>query len=135
MIGDYPILDEIAGMIRNIQPTRSNAIPKPKRIFSNVMAGVTVVLWDDGTKTIVKLCKGDHYDPYAAFCAAFAKKCYGSNSALKREIENLTVHQGISRDRCDDVIDAICKVGLENHVQTAPESKDMARRIHEWYLR
>ena len=129
MIEAYPILDEIAGMFRNIQPTKSNAIPKPKQIFSNVMAGVTVVLWEDGTKTIVRLCEGDHYDPYAAFCAAFAKKCYGSNSALKREIENLIVYQGVSRDAIDDIIDAMYTASKST------KSEDLARRIHEWYLR
>lgn len=121
MIEAYPILDEIAGMFRNIQPTKSNAIPKPKQIFSNVMAGVTVVLWEDGTKTIVRLCKGDHYDPYAAFCAAFAKKCYGSNSALKREIENLIVYQGVSRDAIDDIIDAMYTASESKKAKTWPD--------------
>lgn len=54
---------------------------------------VTVVMWDDGTKTIVKCSEADQYDSYAAYCAAFAKKCYGTNSQLKKTIENLTVVQ------------------------------------------
>lgn len=68
-------------------------IPTPKRIIVNEESKVTVVLWEDGDKTIVRMCELDEYDPYAAYCAAFAKKCYGTNSKLKKTIERLTVYQ------------------------------------------
>lgn len=70
-----------------------NRIPTPKKIIVNVDSKVTVVMWDDNTKTIVKCSEEDQYDGYAAYCAAFAKKCYGTNSQLKKTIENLTVVQ------------------------------------------
>lgn len=68
-------------------------LPTPKKIIINEDSKVTVVMWDDNTKTIVKCSEADQYDPYAAYCAAFAKKCYGTNSQLKKTIENLTVIQ------------------------------------------
>ena len=68
-------------------------IPTPKKIIVNEDSKVTVVMWDDNTKTIVKCSEADQYDPYAAYCAAFAKKCYGTNSQLKKIIKNLTVIQ------------------------------------------
>lgn len=68
-------------------------IPTPKKIIVSEDSDVTVVLWDDNTKTIVKCSEADQYDSYAAYCAAFAKKCYGTNSQLKKTIENLTVFQ------------------------------------------
>lgn len=68
-------------------------LPTPKKIIVNVDSKVTVVMWDDNTKTIVKCSEEDQYDGYAAYCAAFAKKCYGTNSQLKKTIENLTVVQ------------------------------------------
>ena len=71
----------------------SNRIPTPKRIIISKKSKVTVVLWDDGTKTIVRCSEADTYDIYAAYCAAFAKKCYGTNSQLKKTIEKLTVYQ------------------------------------------
>lgn len=67
--------------------------PTPKKIIVNEDSKVTVVIWDDNTKTIVKCSEADQYDPYAAYCAAFAKKCYGTNSQLKKIIENHTVFQ------------------------------------------
>lgn len=70
-----------------------NRIPTPKKIIISENSRVTVVLWDDGTKTVVKCSDADTYDPYTAYCAAFAKKCYGTNSHLKKTIEKFTVYQ------------------------------------------
>lgn len=72
---------------------KAGRISTPKKIIVNEDSKVTVVMWDDGTKTIVKCSEADQYDSYAAYCAAFAKKCYGTNSQLKKTIENLTVVQ------------------------------------------
>lgn len=47
----------------------------------------TTVLWNDGTKTTVKLSDDDIYDEYSAFCAALAKRIYGSNSRIKKIIK------------------------------------------------
>lgn len=76
-------------------------IPTPKKIIVNEDAKVTVVMWDDNTKTIVKCSEADQYDPYAAYCAAFAKKCYGTNSHLKKTIENHTVFQESKKEKQD----------------------------------
>lgn len=70
-----------------------NRIPTPKKIIISENSWVTVVLWDDGTKTVVRCSEADTYDPYTAYCAAFAKKCYGTNSQLKKTIEKFTVYQ------------------------------------------
>lgn len=48
----------------------------------------TIVLWSDGTKTIVSMSKDEaKFDPEAAFCAAYTKKMFGTNSKIKRIIE------------------------------------------------
>lgn len=52
---------------------------------------VTVVFWKDGTATSVKCSMDEKYDSYMAFCAALGKKVFGSNSALKRVIQNCPV--------------------------------------------
>lgn len=74
----------------------------PKRIIVDEQARVTVVLWHDGTKTIVRCSELDNYDPYAAYCAAFAKRCYGTNSRLKRIIESCTVHSRPQTEKEND---------------------------------
>lgn len=62
----------------------------PDKIIKNGRA--TIVLWPDGTKTVVKLAEGDVPSDYAAFTAALAKKVYGSNSRIK----------AILRDKLED---------------------------------
>lgn len=58
---------------------------EPKRIIRNGIA--TIVFWNDDTKTIVKCAEDDEPDDYMAFCAAYCKKIFGSNSRLKRTIK------------------------------------------------
>lgn len=61
----------------------------PKKIICNPPA--TVVLWNDGTKTVVKCSKEDRFDSYAGFLWALAEKVYGSNSQVKKVV-NKDVH-------------------------------------------
>lgn len=70
-----------------------NRVPIPERIIVSKNSKVTIVLWEDGTKTIVRCAENTTPDPYAAYCAAFTKKCYGSNSKLKKTIKKLAVLQ------------------------------------------
>ena len=63
----------------------------------------TIVLWSDGTKTIVSMSKDEtNFDPEAAFCAAYAKKMFGTNSKIKRIIKeksNIEQHQRIVEEK------------------------------------
>lgn len=52
--------------------------------------GKTIVLWADGTKTISTCGESDTFDPYAGFCAAVAKKVFGSTGAAKRILKNVS---------------------------------------------
>lgn len=54
------------------------------RIIYNEPA--TIVFWADGTKTVVKCMEGEPFDKYAGFCAALAKKIYGSTSRAKKTV-------------------------------------------------
>ena len=44
----------------------------------------TIILWTDGTKTIVSCGEGESYDHYTGFCAAVTKKLFGSTSHAKK---------------------------------------------------
>lgn len=57
----------------------------PKRIYKG--KGKTVVLWADGTKTIVKRAEGEADNDYAAFTAALAIKVFGTNSEVNRIVK------------------------------------------------
>ena len=58
----------------------------PLRIIYNNPA--TIVFWRDGTKTIVKKNEKEKYNSYNAFCAALAKKIFGTNSEVNRIVRS-----------------------------------------------
>lgn len=47
----------------------------------------TIVFWDDGTKTVVKCSAEDEYNKYYGFLCALGKKMFGTNSHLKKLID------------------------------------------------
>lgn len=75
----------------NAVQTLNSPYPKPKKVVYNEEAGVMVVIWMDGQKTIVHPAEDEDMNPYDAFCAAYCKRVFGSNSALKRELEKVMV--------------------------------------------
>ena len=66
------------------QTAMLNADNVKKVIFSG---NKTIVLWDDGTKTIATCGEGANFDPYAGFCAAVVKRVFGSTSTAKRALK------------------------------------------------
>ena len=63
-------------------------IPMPTKILKNGRA--TVVFFADDTKVVVKLPEGVEDNDYNAFCAAIAKKMFGTNTRIKRKMELIT---------------------------------------------
>lgn len=61
-------------------------LPKVKKIIYS--GPKTIVLWDDGTKTVVGLGEGEEFDEYAGFCAAVAKKAFGSKHQIEKIIKD-----------------------------------------------
>ena len=51
---------------------------KPKKIIVNCPA--TIIVWNDGTKTIVKCNKDDDYDLTTGILLCFMKKLFGNNN-------------------------------------------------------
>lgn len=74
--------------------------PIPTKIIRS--GPVTVIFWEDGTKTLVRRAEGAPDDPYLAFCAGLAKKIYGNNSKVKKLIEEKTVETKEKEKKTDD---------------------------------
>lgn len=55
-------------------------IPSIAKVIYNPPA--TIILWSDKTKTVVKCCENDIYDPEKGFAMAVIKKLCGNDSAL-----------------------------------------------------
>lgn len=112
-----------------------------KKVYFN--DPVTVVLWEDGTKSIVRTCAGDIYDPEKGLAMAIAKKALGNQGnyyeafkkwlpeekdeesvsaldGLKQALANLTIPK-LSISACKD------DTGVRKTVILTPE--ELAERL------
>ena len=77
----------------------------------------TIILWKDGSKTVVKRSYDDIWDSEKGFCMAIIKKLYGNTSFIKRfmepeeEIQILTVEKACEnlKNFSKKLNDIICK--------------------------
>ncbi len=53
------------------------ATPKIEKVIFNDPA--TIILWKDGTKTVVKVKPGEKFDKWTGFAMAYMKKLKGDN--------------------------------------------------------
>lgn len=83
----------------------TNQNPKPSLVEKVIVNGSkTIVFWNDGTKTIVSCREGEEFDIYTAFCAALAKKMFGSTSRTKAILEDkLIIQEKKDKKKPDDL--------------------------------
>lgn len=70
---------------------RNPPLPIPTKVIHN--GNKTIVIWDDGDKTIVSCGDDEEFDNYTGFLAALAKKLYGSTSRAKKMVRRVTDDQ------------------------------------------
>lgn len=81
---EFPYIDPPSPSKCNVTitvPARRSFVTIKQVIYSGPK---TIILWEDGSKTIVSCGEKDTYDHYAGFCAAITKKVFGSTSAAKK---------------------------------------------------
>ena len=76
-----------------VSETLTRDILTPKHIIHNVKDDSTIVIWKDGTKTIVKPMEGVEYDAHTAFTSALAKKIFGSGNQVKKIVKTVETPQ------------------------------------------
>ena len=77
---------------------KRNTIPEVKQLIFREDSKTTIVLWKDGTKTVVKSSENEEFIPEVGFAEALAKKIYGSRSAFLRVVEN-AYYQPAKKDK------------------------------------
>lgn len=71
-----------------INKDRTKKIPEIRQIYFNRKTGHTTIVWSDGSDaTVVRCGDGETFEDYMGFCAAIAKKLFGSTSAAKKVME------------------------------------------------
>lgn len=80
------------------------AIPQMKKIISG--DPVTVVIWMDDTKTIVRRSEDTPYSEYNAVAAAVCEKMFGSNTKFKKDIAKKLEKQKPKKVKASKVTEA-----------------------------
>lgn len=66
----------------------------------------TIILWKDGSKTVVKCQEGDTYDPETGFVMAYLKKMLGNDNTFNKEIaKHVPMHEIVKEQTQEDVKD------------------------------
>ena len=74
--------------------TAANLADYPTLMTSSLIKRVifsdrkTIILWNDGSKTMVSCAEGEQLDPYMGFCAAFTKGFFGSKHRVEKIVKN-----------------------------------------------
>lgn len=98
----------------------------PKQIIYNPPA--TIVFWEDGDKTVVKCTKGEPFNKYYGFCAALAKRIYGSNSQIMKIVNSGHVTGKESTNRIEK-----CNKKIKNHSKNIEQIKYLKYKQHMSY--
>ena len=84
----YDAIDTDAAYVRERARTKNVDPFAIKKVIFNDPA--TIVLWKDGTKTVVKCQEGDTFDPEKGLSMAIAKKAYGNKGSYCDVIKKWT---------------------------------------------
>lgn len=86
------------------------SIPLVKKIIFNDPA--TIILWADGTKTVVKCSEGDEYDPEKGLAFCYMKKIFGNNyyKNIRNQIKEYDI---ISEEKYQTVMEQARKCIME----------------------
>ena len=95
--------EEAENEVKYLREKLKKSQPAVKRILKN--GDYMTVLWEDGTKTIVKRAEDEPASDYAAFTAALGIKVFGTNSELKRLVATAK-EQGRKKNRAERSKDA-----------------------------
>lgn len=63
---------------------KTTEVPEPRRIYVSEDKKVTVIIWNDGDKTIARCSEGDTPNVERGIWAATMRKLYGSRSHYKK---------------------------------------------------
>ena len=86
---DVEVTEQVYKTFMNrIYGARPSYIPAIEKVIFNDPA--TIVIWKDGTKTVVKCCDWDEFDPEKGLAMAIAKKALGNKGNYFNEIKKWT---------------------------------------------
>lgn len=98
-----PTRPNFGGVIREITTAEIiTAPPRPKvkaKFIINKEKGITVALWKDGTKTIVKCQSGDTFDAEKAIALCFVKRAFKNRGCYNDWIREVMEENGLVEEK------------------------------------
>lgn len=89
-VSPNPISDYIEQYVKSCQDEYDEEVLIPEKVIFNEKKKTTVLLWEDGDKTIVKTCKEDKFDKKVGFLTAyFQKQCGLTKNKANKYIDEL----------------------------------------------
>lgn len=92
LIKDMVIIEDLLGNLSFAFEYRNKYVPE-QVIFQDEVK-TTIVIWNDGTKTVVKCTENEEFIPEVGFAMALAKKVYGTRADYLNIVKNAT-HQKV----------------------------------------
>lgn len=75
----------------------------------------TIILWNDGSKTMVSCAEEEQLDPYMGFCAAFTKGFFGSKHQVEKMVKNADYHPSKkTKKKISEVLKQLREDDIEN---------------------
>ena len=90
-------------------------LPKIKKVIFNYPA--TIIIWEDKSKTVVKLMEDDEWDPEKGFAMAYLKKILGTQR-LRKEIKTWVKPQ----EKLEAEINFVALDDIKNQASSLGES-------------
>ena len=98
-------------------------VPKPKKIIYNNPC--TIVLWEDGTKTICRVQEGQEFSEYYGYLACLAKKIYGTNGGVDRRIKSVREYGKEKKEKPEVTTDGAIVADMTDPVNSVgPDIKE-----------
>ena len=105
---DIAATNEAVNIIYGVDGHIPAAYFKIEKVIYNDPA--TIVFWKDGTKTVVKACEDDEYDPEKGLAMAISKKALGNKGnyyeTFKKALPKEDIHE-ILQKLLDDLSDTV----------------------------
>lgn len=103
-----------------LNTTNTTKLPEIKDVIFNEPA--TIILWADGTKTVVKCQKGEGYDPEKGMAMAISKKALGNKGnyceVFKKWLPEEEVNDGrVSSNDLRKAVDHFAKLAKKHNIE------------------
>ena len=88
---DIAITQDMIRTVSELKEYSKNQSNIERVIFNDP---ATIIIWKDGTKTVVKCQEGDTYNKETGFVMCYLKKLLGNDNTFNKEITKWVVEDG-----------------------------------------